>query len=231
MAKARPRKDFFNKVELKERGWSERMVLEILKEPDETRENPKYRSGSPTQLFLCDRVKQAEESEQFKEEIKIVERRRATGKAAANKRREQTLAEVDAIPIVVPQIDAGVLIENACDNYNDYKSFCREYGYDYEFAPASPSSDEAFLQRICVNYLRHRCTEYEQRLEETYRKIGAVDAKRRIRERIYRAIAAAYPAFAEECKQQMERRGLRDAEVSSSESGESFGTDADKLEL
>ena len=66
---------------VKQRGWTEAMVREVLGEPDATAPNPHYRSaGAPMRLYYLDRVVEAETTEEF-----------AAAKAKAERRRRSSL--------------------------------------------------------------------------------------------------------------------------------------------
>ena len=72
--------------------------------------------------------------------------------------------------------------------------------------PATPESRPDFLRRITVNMLRHRYSSYERRLEDVYGKVGVREAYAVINQKVYDAIAVAYPALAEECRAQLVRK-------------------------
>jgi hypothetical protein len=71
---------------------------------------------------------------------------------------------------------------------------------------ASRNSDPAFLACIQVNYIRHRLTTYDRDLELAAGRPGAERARDAIREKVYDAIAEAYPDLADECYRQLSRR-------------------------
>ena len=53
------------KTDLKNRGWSDRLIRLLLGEPDSTAINRHYRSGPPVQLFDEQRVEEAERQQEF----------------------------------------------------------------------------------------------------------------------------------------------------------------------
>ena len=81
----------------------------------------------------------------------------------------------------------------------DYNENSREFR-------ASLDSDPAFLERITVNYIRHSLTDYDRSLAELAGKTGIVSGVAAIREKVYGAIAAAYPDLSDECDRQMRAR-------------------------
>lgn len=83
----------------------------------------------------------------------------------------------------------------ACEHYN-------QFHFDFDRF-ADSESDEFFLQRICVNYLRHERSEYDYDLDRIFGKAGAEEAREALRDKIYEAIAEKYDWLSEECKRQV----------------------------
>ena len=52
---------------LKQRGWTDGLIVRFLGQPDELRRNPHGRADSKTRLYLLNRVEQAEASHEFGE--------------------------------------------------------------------------------------------------------------------------------------------------------------------
>ncbi len=55
-----------------------------------------------------------------------------------------------------------------------------------------------------MNYLRHHLTAYDEHLEEVTGRVGVSEAGAGIRRRIYAAIEATYPEYAQECQRHMQ---------------------------
>jgi len=70
---------------------------------------------------------------------------------------------------------------------------------------AAEDAPAEFLERITVNFIRHK---YDRALEEVAGRVGIASAVQAIRARIYSAIGESYPALADECSRQLMRRGL-----------------------
>ena len=104
---------------------------------------------------------------------------------------------------MVPQLDKETLINRACRNYNDMQDGRRAEGMRASELAATPASDEGFLARISVNYLRHRLTSYERNLEKVAGRVGVRDAVMEIRMKVFAAIGQAYPWLAEESQRQL----------------------------
>ena len=67
--------------------------------------------------------------------------------------------------------------------------------------------DTAFLDRICVNYIRHELTSYDYLFAKTAGKTGIATAVNKIRAKIFAEIASVYPVFGPECERQRGAKG------------------------
>lgn len=74
-------------VKLRERGWTESMIRDLLGDPDLTVPNPHYRSGGEMRLWRLQRVEAAEAAPGFAEQRERGERRCAGASKAAETRR------------------------------------------------------------------------------------------------------------------------------------------------
>jgi hypothetical protein len=154
-------------------------------------------------LWALQRVTEAEATELFTARQAKAGARSQRGRVTASRKRDELLAAVKARPAPqVPVFTRGELIRLACASYNALQ--VARGRYDHE--PATPGSDQAFLDRIAVNYLRHELTSYEAELAGLFGKVGKVEAAGVIREIVYDAIAAAYPHLAPECREQLSGR-------------------------
>lgn len=190
------KRNMLTKQNLKERGWTDALIKKYLHEPDECRQNPAYKSAAPMCLFDEARMMRIERTAEFAEDMAKTERRRQATQKVAERRAERTLELLDQISVEVPLIEWDVLVRDACASYNYLERSIRD-----EFH-ASPSSNPRFLERICVNFLRHECSQYEHELIKVAGRVGADDARSRIKKIVLDAIAGAYPTLAAECHRQ-----------------------------
>jgi hypothetical protein len=91
------------------------------------------------------------------------------------------------------------LIELACQHYNIRNP---------DKPPATVNSSPRFVKRICVNYLRHACTDYDAGLTAFYRSKDSIE-KSRIGEMvcahsvaIFESLASKHPWLRGECNRQ-----------------------------
>lgn len=188
------------KTQLKtDRNWTDGLIRDFLGEPDGLRYNWHHLSGPLQKLYLKSRVIAVEATEEFQRAIANLKKRRAASRVSsrriAKKRREKIVQSVRDTDFCVPKLERQTLVNEACYHYN-YRS-SGEY-------IASPSSDLEFLDRICVNYLRHECTAYDGILSATSGAVGCYEAKLEARLTVLQQIANAYPDLALECDRQMD---------------------------
>ena len=177
-------------------GWSKGLVRTLLGEPD-LRKKIWGRSQLAC-LYREERVLAAERSVAFQSAQATLSRRRLAGAKAARTKTVDLLERVARMPVQVHVISPSRLKRQAIDSYNTFH-------WDSD-QPASPASDPSFLDRICVNFIRHELTDYDASLEEVAGRTGVQEAVWAIRDRIFDAITAAYPTFAEECQRQKASR-------------------------
>ncbi|MBM4568958.1 hypothetical protein [Rhodococcus sp. (in: high G+C Gram-positive bacteria)] len=119
--------------------------------------------------------------------------------------REDLLAAARIVDVSVPAIPLPKLIRLSAAHYNDRNRGKRAADF---------ASNERFMARLCVNYLRHSCSGYDEHRDfirgvasPTDRAaVGAV-----IKGRVLRAIAQAYPMLADEAHRQALREDAKPA--------------------
>lgn len=188
--------EFIPQSELMSRGWTKSLIERFLPEPDKTKQNPRFRSAAPMKLYSLQRVQDTETSAAFIEAKFRLQRRRAGAKAGAEKKQQQLLELVSQMKIQVPLLDRDTLILEACDNYN------RASPISDCLTDATPVSDVVFLNRICVNYLRHCLTDYEDQLRTIASRVGKNAAYVALKTRVLKAIGEKYDWLARECNRQ-----------------------------
>ena len=191
------RDKFFNIKQLKERGWTQSKINSWLKEPDATIANPIYRSASPSKLFLIARVKRQEKNKRFIEWIdKSKSKRQKLSKTLkevnANKRRE-LIMYINSLNITIPKMSYSKLTKLAIEHYNDLWHSRGRYE-----KVATALDDRAFLNRICINMLRHEQEIYEEELYNLFGKIGKEEGYLILKEKVNSEICKIYPLLFEE---------------------------------
>ncbi|NUR61348.1 MAG: hypothetical protein HOV87_22205 [Catenulispora sp.] len=164
------------------------MIRDLLGGPDKREPNPRFRRAAPTLKFLFARVEAVERTVRFAHRKKQAERRSAAAKAAARRRRMEMLRLMAAEEVPIPRLEPAVLEARAV-RHRDPRT--------------RTTPDGKTLNRWKVNYLRHHLTRYDPMIEGLFGRIGRADAERSLRQRIFEAIAKAYPELYEECQRQL----------------------------
>ena len=197
--------EYISKAGLKTRGWTDSMISIFLGNPDLERFNPHYKSAPKMKLYKLSRIINLEGTEEFNiRRIKSEQRSKVMKKVAKNKEM-RLLEEIKRLEISVRIISPESLLKASIKGYNDFHEYVSMERENYDFVPADSGSDKSFLQRIQVNYLRHNLTEYDHELENVAGKIGIAKAILMIKEKVYDAIALAYPYLSQECNRQKQR--------------------------
>jgi hypothetical protein len=197
-----PNDNHITKSALKQRGWTEGAIEQFLGEPDIVK--PKSRGKGWFCLFNLDRIKAAEETPEFiawrEKKEKLACGRRFAGYTTAQKHREKLMAEVDALGFDVVELDVDEVENRAISEYNDYQ-LARNNLEGW----AHPNSDEAFLARITVNYIRHSLTNYDAMMQLIHGRAGKEIVREYIYRRIFGEIMTVYPELEQEAKVQLQK--------------------------
>lgn len=182
-------KMFYTKSELIKR-WSNKLIMDFFPKCSKEKPNPYYKSGAPMQLYDVNKVASIESTDAFKADYQKVMKRKSVAIETAQRKREESMKYANEIKINIPTIKKKKLIQRACYHYNSWHRL--DYLDNYEFNIATPSSEEDFLKRICINYLRHQCTNYDNELRKFYNKVGVGDFHDILQSRINNAIKQKY---------------------------------------
>ncbi|MET8867214.1 hypothetical protein ABZW11_30080 [Nonomuraea sp. NPDC004580] len=199
--------EHFTLTELRERGWSPMMIRKLLDPPDVLRPNPVFRSAAPMTLYETERVMLAEATESFTALRTAASHRSEAAKAVAERKRGETLTEVEKVRVAVPVLEWDVLARRAVNHRNRRDAERAWDRFDHVPEPARVESvDAPTLRRWVVNYLRHELTAYDAELDGLFGKVGRTEGSLLLQQRVYGAIAEAYPMLAEECRRQLHER-------------------------
>lgn len=197
---------FIGTTALKDRGWTEAGIKRFLGDPDALGQ-PLYRSSMPPRLWLRDRVEACERGEMWQAWRNASVARVEAGKRAANTRRTQLLTTISELEIVVPSFRTLELDRLAVEHRNAWRSEHAERRGEWDDDPIDQDhADRQTLDRLCVNYLRHVYTDYDNELAGLYGKTGRDEATKLIRSRVLAAIGEAYPTLKAETERQAEAR-------------------------
>jgi len=189
-----------------ERGWTEKLLKMFLpSEPDQVKKNPHYKSGPEMKLYSLKKIKKIEKSKKFQDAKQHANARQIASRQAVETKKSKINKWIEELKISVPKHSKKSLIKMSCDHYNAMQLHRCLEGLRYSEEPASINSDEKFLNRICVNYLRHCLTDYEEHLEEIHGKVGVSTAYHALRKKIFDAISKKYDWLKDECQRQQNK--------------------------
>ena len=188
-----------NKTQLKKRGWTD-SILKKLGVTYSLTKTGHY--GNIQQLFDLQTIVNVEQTNQFAELLqKSKKRSDAAKKRYENEileelaRRDKAIVFAQTVEIVGKKIlDADKLLTLTIHHYNqnalncDYSKRCPGF--------ASKNSDQNFLKRIQINYVRHRRTNYENLLNTDQSDDGGVDFYDIIKARVNYFVVTCYPHLA-----------------------------------
>jgi hypothetical protein len=153
-------------------------------------------------LFAVEKIDAIEQTDEFKTQQVDTAKRKEAAKKAVDTKLEQLRKWLNAVQIHVPVFTKDKIIERACKHYNEMQEDREDEGLSTSGMKATANSDPKFLERICVNYLRHCLTKYEDHLDEMSGKVGFGEGYEEIRRKIFSKISERYGWLANECKRQ-----------------------------
>jgi hypothetical protein len=186
------------KTTLKERGWSDALIEQLLPPPIVCR-NPYYRKMN---MYLWKEydVLEAEKRPEFTAHLKrrSVHQKRAQA-AVRTKNRKMQERLTDAIArIRVEEVDYAQVVNDAVDAKQNWYDMTGQYDRRVRGA------DQKTIERWTVNYIRHNLTTYDSFLYSAKGKTGISFAYPLYRRAVLEKIAEVYPWLYGECMRQME---------------------------
>ena len=186
------------KTTLKERGWSDALIEQLLPPPIVCR-NPYYRKMN---MYLWKEydVLEAEKQPEFTAHLKrrSVHQKRAQA-AVRTKNRKMQERLTDAIArIRVEEVDYAQVVNDAVDAKQNWYDMTGQYDRRVRGA------DQKTIERWTVNYIRHNLTTYDSFLYSAKGKTGISFAYPLYRKAVLEKIAEVYPWLYGECMRQME---------------------------
>jgi|SRR6185312_794463 len=112
-----------------------------------------------------------------------------------NNRNKNVLNNIRHFIINIPCLKRETLLNDAIVDFNS-----RLLQEDQK--PASHSSDSSFLDRIMVNYVRHKLVSYQDKLHYAHRSQVRNTAYFMLKRKILDRIKETYPFLANECDRQ-----------------------------
>jgi hypothetical protein len=190
---------YISKAGLKKRGWTDRAIDIYLSQSDKVVTNSRYAKASPMYLYLRSRVEDAEKSAEYQRYLDHHSPKKMGAQKGILTKKERLIKEVQSWTIVLKPERAHTITQSALMEYNRY----------HPDEPATHNHSISFLNRITVNYLRHRLTNYDEKLNVLFGKVGKDEAYQVLNQMIYKKISEQYPELATECKRQLTQKYKR----------------------
>lgn len=188
MEKKKTKIEYVCKKTLLERGWTEKIMDELLPFPKLV-DNPHYKCSSPMQLWDLKIVKQKERKKKFKENKEKKERRSKAMKEVAERRKKETMKLAESFNIEVERMDIDTLRNETLADKEAWYFVTNQF----ERAESVYFADEETVRRWELNYIRHNLTKYDEELEELFGQVGKNDAYWEYKDRIMKKIYEVYP--------------------------------------
>ncbi len=179
---------------LRARGWTPFLVRTFLGEPDRT---------APVPLYLSSRVRATEARPDFVAARSLRRRRAEALRDAITRRRERALEAIRTVRLDLPRLDPAELAARAVQHRNLRDAQRAALSWGHRPDPVSLESVYAAeLIRWQVVYLRDALAEHRALLEALPPGASRTEGRRLLTERVFAAIAAAYPSLELECRRQ-----------------------------
>jgi len=184
--------EYISKSGLKERGWTNKAIVDFLGEADAVRKNPYYRSAAPMLCWETTRVEKAEQTDGFiewynktqssrkKQQARQLEINSIKRKALIDSSSEQFSQEIDLALARFESIEDAELQRRAILHWKRNKEAFLIEREDFESLPVEIPDvldlDQETISRWIENYIRHRLTNYDYILSEMVGKVGREEA-------------------------------------------------------
>lgn len=175
---------------LKERGWTDAMIRDLLGEPDERVKRSPYSRKPPYCVYDLERVQAVERQPEFARRLAAAEVRRERALRVAADKLEKMHEWARTTPIRwksnVPS-DVRKIIKRGVAAWEEWQQLQENY---------DAYGDDADLEtkkRWACNYLRHECLTYDDLRLTTYRQIGTSEAHAILHRRCLDMIRARFP--------------------------------------
>lgn len=187
---------------LKERGWTKKMVDELLKniEP-ELVENPHYKCAAPMKLYEAKDIKRIERTKKFKEMLEKANKRRISAQKAVETKIKNTMEEMEQFAVEVKRIDIEDLKNRALSSK---QSWYRRTGQDFKYDYDAYTADEETIKRWMVNFIRHHLSsDYDYQVYSLSGKTGVNEAYKKYKENLAHEMKKVYPELEKEIDKYM----------------------------
>lgn len=161
-------------------GWNKKLITTLLGKPDAYKKI--YGYSQEAHLYNALRVVIAEKTDIWIQAQEDMAKRKQASIKAVQTKVDKIVDRIDNTTIIVKELPYTTIVKRAVG--------------DGEY-------DKAYLDRQCVNYIRHELTGYDRTLDTCVGKTGKLEAYKCLRHKIFAEISRVYPMYAEECTRQL----------------------------
>ena len=179
-------------TQIKQMGFTDSIIKTLNIVPTEIKPNP-HNKKNFMKLYSEEHIDSILKSSEFVNLVGKNINRRLGALKSTNTKVEKLMRDIDNLNITIKRIENVELL--ALHQYNEYNIT--------QLRLANVKDDVRFLDRLCVNYIRHELTNYDNSLDFTVGRVGKYKAFNRINEKIYTRIKEVYPQYSEECDRQL----------------------------
>ena len=178
---------YFTLTTLKTRGWTDKTIKNLLKEPLE-KTNPYYKKAASMKLYLIEDVLEQEKTSDFIDSKNKKEKRQIGAKKAVETKRNKLIEEIKKCKISVQLIEnPKELIEKTIKHKAEW--YCGVYsGLNFEVP-----TDKQTLKRWQINYIRHELTEYDDYCQVLFKRVGKDEGYNLLKSKVMAEIKKKYP--------------------------------------
>lgn len=187
-----------------EMGWTKTLIAKFLPEPT-LKPNPYYKKAAPMKLWKESDVLAVMQMDDFLDALEKTNERRKTAQKAISTKKEnlnkRALELAKSLRIsIIPDNELREKTIEAKQSWYDYLADIGKYHFYNDIC----NVDTDTMNRWVVNYIRHNLIDYDAECRYLlYGHVGKDDAYIIFKQEILLRIADAYPAYAEECKDQI----------------------------
>ena len=168
--------------QLKSRGWTDKLVNDLLGEPDRTEPNPVYPNTARMRLYQRKRVEAAEQHPAFVQHLNKSANRRRTAAKTAQRRRNDTIRWAAETPIhwVCPT-----------QSFDELRAASRIKSYHYEAG------------QQCIDFVINHCSDFQDAAAQAHGMTGKSQADAVLITRICNELSRHWPQLRDACERRI----------------------------
>ena len=169
-------------AQLKRRGWTDKLITDLLGAPDRTAPNPVYRSAAKMRLYQRERVEVAEQHPTFVQHLNKSANRRHSAAKSSQHRRNDTIRWAAETPI---------------------HWVCPTQSFDELRAASRINSEHYDADQQCIDFVINHCSDLQAAVAQAYGMTGKSQANAVLITRICNEISKHWPQLHNACQRRI----------------------------